>query len=63
MSGKQQDRPRWKKAVGTVEGVLGEGLGEKYVEKYFPAAAKERMVKLVKTCKTLWLNVSKYRIG
>ena len=48
MSGKQQDRPRWKKAVATVEGVLGEGLGEKYVEKYFPAAAKERMVKLVK---------------
>lgn len=48
MSGKQQDRPRWKKAVAVVEGVLGEALGEKYVEKYFPAAAKERMVKLVK---------------
>ena len=48
MSGKQQDRPRWKRAVATVEGVLGEALGEKYVEKYFPAAAKERMVKLVK---------------
>ena len=48
LSGKLQDRPRWKKAVATVEGVMGEGLGEKYVEKYFPAAAKERMVKLVK---------------
>ena len=47
MSGKQQDQPRWKKAVNTVNGVMGEGLGQLYVEKYFPAAAKERMVKLV----------------
>ena len=31
MSGKQQDQPRWKKAVGTVDGVLGEGLGQLYV--------------------------------
>ena len=28
--------------------MLGELVGEMYVEKYFPAAAKERMVKLVK---------------
>ena len=48
MSGKQQDLPRWRKAVNTVDGVLGEGLGRLYVERYFPAAAKERMVKLVK---------------
>lgn len=48
LSGKQQDRPRWKRAVATVEGVLGEGLGRIYVEKYFPAEAKERMIKLVK---------------
>lgn len=47
MSGAQQDRPRWKKAVSTVDGVLGEAVGRLYVEKYFPAAAKERMVKLV----------------
>ena len=32
MSGQQQDRPRWKKAVATVEGVVGEVLGEIYVE-------------------------------
>lgn len=48
LSGKQQDRPRWKRAVATVEGVLGEGLGRLYVEKYFPAEAKERMINLVK---------------
>ncbi len=48
MSGREQEQPRWKRAVAAVEGVTGEGLGRKYVEKYFPAAAKERMVKLVK---------------
>ena len=48
MSGKKEDQPRWKKAVGTVNGVLGEAVGQMYVEKYFPAAAKERMTQLVK---------------
>ena len=48
MSGKKEDQPRWKKAVSTVNGVLGEAVGQMYVEKYFPAAAKERMIQLVK---------------
>ena len=48
LSGKQEDQPRWKKAVATVNGVLGEAVGQMYVEKYFPAAAKERMTQLVK---------------
>lgn len=52
MSGKKEDQPRWKKAVGTVNGVLGEAVGQMYVEKYFPAAAKERMVQLVKNLQT-----------
>ena len=32
--------------------VLGEVVGQMYVEKYFPAAAKERMVTLVKNLQT-----------
>ena len=48
MSGKKEQQPRWKRAVGTVNGVLGEAVGQMYVEKYFPAAAKERMTQLVK---------------
>ncbi len=48
MSGAQEMQPRWKRAVSTVSGVLGEAVGQMYVEKYFPAAAKERMVTLVK---------------
>ncbi len=48
MSGKKEQQPRWKRAVNTVNGSLGEAVGQMYVEKYFPAAAKERMVMLVK---------------
>lgn len=48
MSGRTEDRPRWKRAVAAVEDGLGEALGQLYVARYFPAAAKERMEKLVK---------------
>ena len=48
MSGKAEDRPRWKRAVSSVEGCLGEALGQLYVARYFPPQAKERMEKLVK---------------
>lgn len=48
LTGQQEDRARWKRAVGAVESFMGEGLGKIYVEKYFPAAYKERMVQLVK---------------
>ncbi len=48
MSGKQEDRPRWKRAVSSTEDALGEAVGQLYVEKYFPAAAKERMTQLVR---------------
>lgn len=47
MSGVQQQRPRWKKALGAVEGVMGEGIGQLYVEKYFPESSKEYMLQLV----------------
>ena len=47
LSGRKEMQPRWKRAVSTVNGVLGEAVGQMYTEKYFPAAAKERMTKLV----------------
>lgn len=52
LSGRQVNQPRWKRAVNSVNGMLGELVGEMYVGKYFPAAAKERMVKLVKNLQT-----------
>jgi putative endopeptidase len=48
MSGKQELQPRWKRAVSVVDGSLGEAVGQMYVEKFFPAEAKERMITLVK---------------
>lgn len=48
MSGRKENYPRWKRATNQVESVMGEALGKMYVERYFPAAAKERMEKLVR---------------
>ena len=47
MSGREENRPRWKRVTSTVEGAMGEALGKLYVEKYFPAEAKTRMETLV----------------
>ena len=48
MSGRKEDHPLWRRATRQLESVMGEALGQIYVKKYFPAEAKERMVKLVK---------------
>ena len=47
MSGVQQQRPRWKRALGVTEGYLGEAIGELYVDQYFPQSSKEYMIGLV----------------
>ena len=52
LSGVQQDRPRWKRAVSLVSGVMGEAIGKLYVEKYFPESSKQRMLKLVGNLQT-----------
>ena len=52
MSGAKEMQPRWKQAVSVTGSVLGEAVGQRYVEKYFPAPAKERMVTLVKNLQT-----------
>jgi len=47
LSGIPQLRERWKRGVALVEGALGEAIGEIYVQRHFPQAAKERMQTLV----------------
>jgi putative endopeptidase len=47
MSGQEQPRPRWKRALGMPNSILGEAVGEMYVAKYFPPESKERMLKIV----------------
>lgn len=52
VSGVQQDKPRWKRAVSLVSGVLGEAIGKLYVEKHFPESSKSRMMELVGNLQT-----------
>lgn len=47
MSGRQEQQPRWKRSLSTVNDALGEAVGEMYVAKYFPASSKEKMLTLV----------------
>lgn len=54
MSGKQEQSPRWKRAVSAVDGSLGEAVGEMYVAKYFPPEAKARMEQLVENLRTAY---------
>ncbi|HTE51865.1 MAG TPA: M13 family metallopeptidase [Kofleriaceae bacterium] len=48
LQGSQELKPRWKRCVELTDQLLGEALGQKYTEKYFPPAAKARMQDLVK---------------
>jgi len=47
MNGVKADRPRWERAVGSVNDSMGEAVGQIYVSEYFPPAYKARMVELV----------------
>lgn len=47
MAGQIEPKPRWKRAIGKLNATLGEEIGHLYVKKYFPAAAKKRMERLV----------------
>ncbi|MGH9483145.1 MAG: M13 family metallopeptidase, partial [Terriglobales bacterium] len=47
MSGQQQPRPRWKRALGAENQALGMVLGREFVQAYFPPAAKQRYTALV----------------
>ena len=47
LSGTEERRPKWKDATMLVDSVLGEAVGQIYVRRHFPPAAKRRMEKLV----------------
>src|SRR6185503_7130994 len=48
LQGSKENLPRWKRCVGGTDRVLGEALGEVYVKKAFPPAAKARALAMVK---------------
>ena len=47
LTGAQQIQPRWKRCVRSTDEALGEALGQKYVEKEFAGASKEKTRALV----------------
>lgn len=51
LSGKTEMQPRWKRAVSVPNGLLGEAVGELYVDKYFSGKSKEKMLELVNNLK------------
>jgi putative endopeptidase len=47
LSGQKEQTPRWQRVSGLIDRDLGDLLGQLYVEKYFSAAARQRMQELV----------------
>ncbi|QOL25960.1 M13 family metallopeptidase [Thalassotalea sp. LPB0316] len=49
LSGQQEPRPRWKRAISQMSGTqsLGFAIGKVYVERYFPESSKVQMAELV----------------
>ncbi len=47
LTGAKEIQPRWKRCVQATDRVLGEALGQVYVQKYFPPQAKARALEMV----------------
>ena len=59
LTGTPEQRPRWKRAIGETEGLIGELVGASYVKRYFPPANKAAMVDLVENLrKAMALNIA-----
>lgn len=54
LSGQQEPRPRWKRAVAQMSGTqsLGFAIGKVYVSRYFPESSKQQMAELVENLRT-----------
>ena len=47
MSGTEEIRPRWKRAMSVPNSILSEAVGQMYVAKYFPESEKARVEEMV----------------
>ncbi len=54
LSGQQEPRPRWKRAISEMSGTqsLGFAIGKVYVARYFPESSKQQMSELVENLRT-----------
>ncbi len=51
LSGQQEQKPRWKRVLGTVDAYVGEILGRKYVSKYFSEDSKQLVLNMINQMK------------
>ncbi|MGZ4576550.1 MAG: M13 family metallopeptidase [Mycobacterium sp.] len=54
LTGAEQIRERWKRAVSLVESLIGDAVGKLYVQRYFPPGAKARIDALVENLKAAY---------
>ena len=47
LNGQKEQKARWKRALGFPNSLLGEAVGELYVNKYFAGESKAKMLKLI----------------
>lgn len=52
IQGREELQPLWKRSLAVVNRSLAEAFGQMYVEKYFPASSKEKMVEMVANLQT-----------
>ncbi len=50
----KEQEPRWQRAARVIDGEIGEALGQMFVERYFPPAARARMNELVENLKVVF---------
>ncbi len=50
----QEQEPRWQRAARVIDAEIGEALGQLFVEKHFPPAARQRMTELVANLKEVF---------
>jgi putative endopeptidase len=56
LNGQQQQKERWKRAVAALNRDLGEAVGELYVQRYFPPAARQKMIDLVENLRASYAS-------
>src|SRR4030095_3029215 len=56
LRGQPEPEPRWQRAARVIDGSIGEALGELYVAKHFPPAARARMNELIDNLRVVFRN-------
>lgn len=54
LRGTPEQKPRWKRAISTVNGSVGELVGKVYIKSYFPPNAKKRMDDMIENLRTAY---------